>query len=1648
MRVNNSTLLHRPAYIFNTFELNRHHCLFLAMLFINLQDRHHLAGPTPKHTGGAAGTPRSKLKLKNANLLTQNLKIAHQKVNLDLDFASKLIMGYTELTLVPTSNSLKSVKLDARHMKIKDVFVNGSNDINYSYNDMLYINDPLVFENCIKNKSVNLYDLYSDEFTIHQHHLIKQKLGYIFKDLDYDPQALPERLNMGNTEELTILLPENLKLEVTDLNSIHTPTSGAPTAGLTPMHIRSKGTMGEIYTPIQIGIYYEIINPTDGINFACESPDKQFWHAYTVNPEYNISASSWVPSIDNLWEKSTFSVEMAIPRSVKFIRDLNSEDDTSSGENSSPKSRSDGFTHDSNDSSESPEILESQGSYDNKTRNSKEVEEEADDDEEGESPDLFVCTGDSVNTKEMPHRTDKTKKVVSWSIFNPVCSHHLGWAVGAFRSMELTDFTDGTQKVQDDENGTEDYEQIEKDDFGTTVTLYFLPGQEELAKNTCIFARSALDFFLTEFGSYPFSSYGIVFVSGPAHHYNNFSGLSILSDRTLYPADIIDPMFSTTEKILECIASQWSGINIVPQTFNDLWCTKGIAGFMAFQFLRDLMGQNEFRFTIKRKMGQIVSEDVGKHPISMPYLRLPISESDLSFLELKSSVVLFILDRRMTKTDKLFGLSRVLPKIFLQAMSGDLQNGTLSTQHFQYVCEKVNRNRLDNFFRQWIYGTGTPVFNITQRFNKKRSLIEVVIRQTQHQVQKKIRPKVQTFVDDSLAYLNEEYIPTAQHAFLGPMTIRVHEADGTPYEHIVDIKDALVKFDVQYNTKSRRMRKNKDENQEGNPVFSRLGDILQSEADMKQWNFAEWPKRDEEFTDPYEWIRVDTDFEWIARVNVRQPDYMFGSQLQQDRDVEAQYEAIRFFSLQEKPNEIYCTALTRTLLDERYYYGVRIAAAQALADFSKPSVKFIGLNYLLKAFRKLFCFEGSDIPVANSFDDFGMFFLQKAFPKILEGIRDDDGKTPPIIRKILLNLVKYNDNSNNDFQDCFYLKEIIEALTGAMIPVGQEKKIIDFHLEQHIPQDWDPENQSFVSKVLHELDRLFKIDEWMPSYRSVIAIACLEQKIQLARNNLTSFNFEELMFYTTPKYPIDVRIAAFEGLLLLGGLKNSSVLKYFTRTLLLENSNAFFKIKMVSALKQAVCEAAINGSPSFLDDPEFQSLEKIFDESKGISNPNNMIVIEESQNTEMNARRDALARASIKGAIQILRRDYGIGKGIQSTFWSLIHTSLLGIREKKMIFILCEILFREEDIYPVHIAVPYVPLDELKKKIVAKDLGDGHVTIKREGRFRIQLSAKVLISEQKKLERLRADERIRNTTERQSRSRSNLEAPKETEKPPEKLKLKLGRSQSDVRQLTELPAPSSRERLSRKNSEMAKHSIVTRDAVNNMSLSFKFTKHRLQPITSIPSSSVTVQDGHVTIRLRNLKKTKENANRDESTQPSIDDDKPSRFVKVSTRTGSVSVSATPFPENENNKKRLISEEGDESLKKIAKPAIKKEDADELVGNAQQKSTLKTALRGSNSLTEQREVSSRASSPFSAEPSPGPKKKKKIYVHGSSKSQNGSARSSVLPVNGDDDGKAKESSSNPEVASSAGPTDENGEVRVKNEEDNGPKPKLKLKLNLK
>jgi len=145
------------------------------------------------------------------------------------------------------------------------------------------------------------------------------------------------------------------------------------------------------------------------------------------------------------------------------------------------------------------------------------------------------------------------------------------------------------------------------------------------------------------------------------------------------------------------------------------------------------------------------------------------------------------------------------------------------------------------------------------------------------------------------------------------MTIRIHEADGTPYEHVLDIRSPLKQYEVPFNTKYKRVRRNTKRYlarqaaaqaaAEGDAEAAEamgmvdMGfglEIWEKEKERENWKVADWTEDDEQVMSgaTYEWIRMDADFEWIATIEFTQPDFMWVSQLQRDRDVVAQLEVL------------------------------------------------------------------------------------------------------------------------------------------------------------------------------------------------------------------------------------------------------------------------------------------------------------------------------------------------------------------------------------------------------------------------------------------------------------------------------------------------------------------------------------------------------------------------------------------------------------------------------------------------------------------------------------------------------------------------------------------------------------------------------------
>lgn len=334
--------------------------------------------------------------------------------------------------------------------------------------------------------------------------------------------------------------------------------------------------------------------------------------------------------------------------------------------------------------------------------------------QEGEHPTVVICSGELVEQVAHPYSSNKTIFLFAQSTLTS--AQHIAFAAGPFH----------VHTIPADLSAAEDAS-------GTTQSLmhtFCLPGHEGLLANSVSFMRSAMSFFSTEFGSYPFGSHKLVFVEEMPTQRFDSATLSLVTADLLHGEDGIDQVFETRHCLSHALACQWMGINIQQKTWSDTWLVNGLSLYIAGLFSRKLFGINEYRFKLKKDMERVLQLDNGSMPpICQPQQLDPPDAVTLPFINLKAPLVLHILDRRLGKSGTSLGLSRVLPKIFLSAISGEMPNNHISTHSFLRTCRKVSGIDPRSFAEQWIYGSGCPTFGFSATFNRKKMAVEISMRQ-------------------------------------------------------------------------------------------------------------------------------------------------------------------------------------------------------------------------------------------------------------------------------------------------------------------------------------------------------------------------------------------------------------------------------------------------------------------------------------------------------------------------------------------------------------------------------------------------------------------------------------------------------------------------------------------------------------------------------------------------------------------------------------------------------------------------------------------------------------------------------------------------------------------------------------------------------
>ncbi|KAI0452352.1 hypothetical protein F5B21DRAFT_345760 [Xylaria acuta] len=1159
-----------------------------------------------------------------------------QHVELEINFRDKRVRGRSHILVVPIEPDISEVYIDARQCEIDVKNITVSNcPAKASYDDP-----------CDKLAVPDAY-----QWSAPQWLLRKRRMGRL---LHHRRKEVPV---MAHDLACCQPLDGSLRVKLPSADEVKKKNRDAPKADQQEMLIHGDGNV----QGYRISIPFELKNVHNGLHFVgVDEGDMRYPHVYTRHTVEPGTACSIFPCIDDPGCRNPWKISITCPRTL-----------------------GDAFRQPTATQQHPKTIATLNGSRKRKLSEEEPAKRDYGLTEEDKQLEMtVVCSG--FLTGEVVDKDDETKKTMTFEVDNNKAAKHIGFAVGPFEHVDL--WSEFRSEEDDTKLGVS----------AAKVHGYCLPGRAEEVRNTCAALVTAVDHFVLHFGRYPFENYKVCFVDDMVEDTIPLCAFSLCSSRLLYPEDIVDTEIETTRTLVYSLASQWFGVNIVPNTKADIWLVVGIAWFMTDYFMKALCGNNTFRFRMKTMADRLVEIDVKRPSLQDMGEHLYLGSFEVDFMNLKAPLVLFILDRRLSKSSGSAGISRIISRMVSKANTSTQANDdVLPSDSFRKACEKVGSTRLDSFWNQWVIGSGCPRFDVFQRFNKKKLCVEMTVRQTQDIAAAKVRPiDKNDFWRDVREETHAVYAGELQQAFTGPMTIRIHEADGTPYEHIVEIREdgaRSVRFEIPYNTKYKRLKRNRRQREramannnakeEGQKELYYLGDVMQHPDDVEEWGFRDWDEETEAKMDQesYEWIRMDADFEWICEMKTNLPAYMYASQLQQDRDVAAQQDSMLFLKqsfAKSGAHPLVSTILTRTLLDPRYFYGIRLMAAEELPRHAvQEQVDWIGLRHLQKTFQHFFCYPGSTTPRPNNFPDKRQYMIQCAIPEAMAHIRGEDGKCPKDARRFILGLLQANNNSENVFSDQFYVCKLIKALAICQIPDEKKSKpqmamslsFGDGDNEDEImaePVDTEPED--FRDQALEEIERYCRRDEYAPSFQNCFTVAALDALCLLMKANVIPTHPLTFVQYLQDKTCDVVRIKACESLVELGLLDKPEFLQLFF-ALVSTDPSPFVRDQLFKVLCRGLAGIAIGEKP----DPSKQTPQPV---KEGL----NLVV--EQENSIMEERQKARARKEdLHVALKALKEQTENDEELQEAIWRALESPVLTVTERTNLLEICSLLV---DDYP------------------------------------------------------------------------------------------------------------------------------------------------------------------------------------------------------------------------------------------------------------------------------------------------------------------------------------------------------------------------------
>jgi transcription initiation factor TFIID subunit 2 len=428
------------------------------------------------------------------------------------------------------------------------------------------------------------------------------------------------------------------------------------------------------------------------------------------------------------------------------------------------------------------------------------------------------------------------------------------------------------------------------------------------------------------------------------------------------------------------------------------------------------------------------------------------------------------------------------------------------------------------------------------------------------------------------------------------LTIRVHEPNGTfDTEVQIDMADKLIEIPYQKRFKPFRKRKRKKRafDYTGIDMIEALenGEMMDEDDEFAEMNIMKDSDPEQEEADfarsKISWITLDPESEWCCLIKFEQMDYMWMNQLEKDKDILAQYHVIQWAKF--SPSLSMIKPLKQLIINDKIFYKLRVDAVSALSELDED-YDWKGVHILLDIYRELFCYqeEGTWIPKAHDFSSLQTYFVQKSIPLAVAQMKRTDGLTPVEVRRFLLDLLRFNDNSGNPFSDNYLVQSFIGAIGDAFVQkasrplciwreiegltyaehkitldlsVGEKAESSDMLVEefdltgiaqaneQSVFLDTEDDKDLFKD-ALAELDRYRILDMVIPTFQNTVTYEILQTMLKWALSEMIPVDLALFLSHSRYGHFESIRKLSFEALLLLDGLTNPKILKYFLHSIL------------------------------------------------------------------------------------------------------------------------------------------------------------------------------------------------------------------------------------------------------------------------------------------------------------------------------------------------------------------------------------------------------------------------------------------------------------------------------------------------------------------